>query len=184
MPKQSLGGVILDEVPQIDIAFLRECGYMKPNQRAGGTISWATGPSIRIEVDMITRFVAFTGGAEDTTRLVCLEARRSNLGKGLVWFFICPATRKRCRKLYGINDRFLSRHAFPSAMYRSQAESKRDRGLRRYITLAGTTKNPKLVWDLFNRKLYRAYYNGKPTKRYLAYLERKRKIEHVVRSGI
>jgi len=33
----------------------------------------------------------------------------SNIGKGVVWFFVCPMTGKKCRKLYLVDTYFTSR---------------------------------------------------------------------------
>jgi len=38
-------------------------------------------------------------------------------GKGVIWHFLCPATRKRCRKLYLVDTYFLHREAFNGCFY-------------------------------------------------------------------
>ena len=69
----------------------------------------------------------------------------SNLGKGKVWYFLCPQTHKRCRKLYSIGGYFLHREAFKGCMYDSQTKSKRwsemDRVYGSYFELDNYTKN-------------------------------------------
>jgi len=82
---------------------------------------------------------------------------------GREWYFLCPATGKRCRILYGIGAHFLSRNAYPSAMYSSQTQSKRWRDFARIMGSADRN-------DLFNRPYSRTHYNGKPTKRFRRWL--------------
>ena len=47
----------------------------------------------------------------------------SNLGKDFVWYFHCPKTNKRCRKLYSVNGMFLHREAYKGCMYETQTYS-------------------------------------------------------------
>ena len=47
---------------------------------------------------------------------ILLTSIPSNLGKGVVWYFICPFTWKRCRKLHLLDERFMHRSALPSGM--------------------------------------------------------------------
>lgn len=180
MPRQVECVQIFDEVRQIDIAWLREEGLLKPNRCIRGwPLGWKGGSRVTVDIDTFLNYLiikqGFGSGERVTT--VLLERRKSNLGKGEVWYFVCPVTGRLCRKLYGIDGSFLSRHAYPKGMYRSQTEPKSDRRLRRFITLHGTLKQPKAEWDFSNRKKYRTHYKGKPTKRYLDYLNRKRKLE-------
>jgi hypothetical protein len=51
---------------------------------------------------------------------VNLISRVSNLGKGKMWFFVCPVTGKCCRKLYLYGTHFLHREAYKGLMYESQ----------------------------------------------------------------
>ena len=165
-------------------------GYLKPLGKQSGTLSWTqlgrqTG-SIRFTVDMYEEYIQIDYSIRDKpiSYHVRLTSLPSNLRKGRVWYFICPTTGKRCRTLYGIGHYFLSRHACPDAMYRSQTESKSERGFRRFLTLHGTLKNPKAEWDFLDRTHYRTHYKGKITKRFKNYLERTEKINGVIKSGV
>jgi hypothetical protein len=186
MPKRRSFPDVLDEVRQIDIAWLRSRNYLTQGCRVKGhRLSWKNGSSVSINLDVAARFVEITDtstGSERTSR-IRLESRRSNLGRGTTWYFVCPVTSRLCRKLYGIGGYFYSRHAFPGAMYRSQVEPKGDRRLRRYISLNGTTKHPRAEWDPFDRNRFRKYYAGKPTKLYLKYLERVEKTRDLLKGG-
>lgn len=187
MPRQSNCVQVFDEVRQIDIAWLRDKGLLKPDRSIrGGYLSWEGGSRVDVDVDTILGFVKiFDGwGVNQTHSTIQLEKRRSNLGRGDVWYFICPVSGRLCRKLYGFNGRFLSRHAFPEAMYRSQTEPKSDRRLRRFITLNGTLKKPKAEWDYSDRIKFRTHYKGNPTKRYRNYLSRQRGLKELLTSPI
>jgi hypothetical protein len=93
-----------------------------------------------------------------------LTSKPSNLGKGLVWFFICPLTDTLCRKLYRCrtND-FLSYKAFKSVghqlTYHYQNLSKLDR------TMSLSRHFKRKLKDLEEKKNCIAY-DGKPTKQW------------------
>ena len=88
-----------------------------------------------------------------------LTSTKSNLGVGKLWYFICPHTKKRCRKLHLIGKYFLHRTAYRKIYYASQERSPHDRLLHKFPT---ATQAQKLI----NSKYFRKFYNGKPTKRY------------------
>ena len=72
----------------------------------------------------------------------------SNLGKGVVWYFICPFTWKRCRKLYLLDERFMHRSALPSEMYECQTQSKKWRGIDKiYGAYFGAEKLYELLYS-------------------------------------
>ncbi len=167
----------------MDVAGLRKLGYFRETGVIRGRISWGRGLSVTVFSDIENNLILINPLSLGQISVIFLKSLPSNLGKGRVWYFLCPDTGKRCRKLYWINSQFSSRHAFPDAMYRSQAESRRDRILRRYITLAGTTKNPKAEWDNSDQQHFRAYYRGKPTRRYRDYLRRRDLIAGILQSG-
>jgi hypothetical protein len=95
---------------------------------------------------------------------VNLVNRVSNLGKGLIWFFVCPSTGKLCRKLYLNSGYFLHRTAFKSMMYSKQIESKKFRNLSKVF---GAYFIRDEVYSELYKKYFKTHYNGKPTKRYL-----------------
>ena len=95
-----------------------------------------------------------------------------NLGKGYVWYFVCPETGKRCRTLYSANGCFYHRTAFSNTIYRSQAASKKS---RRFTALGIADR---AVEEFFSGNNVRTHYKGKPTKRYTRLL---RQIERSAR---
>lgn len=162
-----------DEAKTITITCLRRLGYLIPgffvrNASVHSTLGGRPCGSITLDVDAVNQFVELRYDVkrqyEDSARAikyrVKLERRASNLGNGRIWYFICPATGKRCRTLYGIGDHFLSRFAYPSAMYSSQTKSKQRRELFRMFRLLDLESE-------FRRKPFaRTIYNGKPTRRF------------------
>jgi hypothetical protein len=86
----------------------------------------------------------------------------SNLGKGSIWYFVCPETGKQCRKLYLSNGYFLHRTAFSDLMYEAQTKS--------HFIRKGIFKDFTLYIDAackLNKKNFKRYYKGIPTNRYL-----------------
>lgn len=95
---------------------------------------------------------------------VNLECKVSNLGKGVIWFFVCPSTGKPCRKLYLNSGYFLHRTALKNLMYSKQIESKKFRNISKVF---GTYFIRDEVYSELYKKYFKTHYNGKPTKRYL-----------------
>ena len=106
---------------------------------------------------------------------VRLVAVPSNLGRGEIWYFVCPSTNKRCRKLYLVGGLFLHRTAHPEALYELQTWSKATRTEAKHPVYQG------LYADHIYQKIYIKYfkrtYKGKPTKRYLRLLKGLEKLD-------
>jgi len=95
---------------------------------------------------------------------VQLVSTPSNLGKGIVWFFICPRSGKRCRKLHLADTYFYHRSAFRGCMYEKQTYSHNNRTLyKKWDQLFSTDK----VYEQLYSKHFKKFYAGKPTKQYL-----------------
>ncbi len=162
-----------DEVIRLNIGSLRRFGYLKANRLKEGSIEWTRGEtqkeSIRISVDMIEGWVQldYKIYGKQMNYRVSLVSVPSNLGFGRLWYFICPETGNRCRKLYLIGERFLSRYAYPSTMYSKQIEAKGWRELRGAMEAADACKK-------FLKTPYaRPFYNGQITSRYQRLLNRR-----------
>ena len=92
---------------------------------------------------------------------------RMDYSNSLIWYFICPHTSKRYRKLYLIGKYFFHREAFRGCMYESQTRSQRDRALVK--ALESTFAPEKYMED--RRKYFKRCNRGKPTKSYLKLLQ-------------
>jgi len=93
----------------------------------------------------------------------------SNLGKGDFWYFPCPVTRKRCRKLYLGCGKFHQREAFIGCFYEKQVQSKYYKYLGNII---GKEFEADRAYEEMQEPYFKKYYNGKPTKRYLRLLKK------------
>jgi len=173
MPKQSTYPTLFEDVLQLHLCKLKEWGYLEPNKLTKATYSWSRNGkqigsiSIYVNSNSEQPFIELDYNYKDEPRKykVYLTSTPSNLGKGLIWYFICPNTGKRCRKLYSIGGYFLHREAFNGCMYEKQTQSKFARKLDK--TLGAVFDVDKLINQLY-KKNFKQTYAGKPTKRYLS----------------
>jgi hypothetical protein len=164
--------VLFDHALQIHISDLQNWGYLIPSQIKKGTLAWSVSGkqigSISISTNTCSKDafldLAYNYKEEYRSYSIGLMTLPSNLGKGRVWYFICPVTGKRCRILYMIAGYFLHRDAFPGCMYECQTRSKKDRAFEKEI---GWCLVMDLLYDQLNARNFKSHYAGKPTKRYL-----------------
>ena len=172
MPKPHSLPTFYDEVKTITITKLKEWKYLIPDSVKSGTVTWSRNgspyASIGIQVNTFAErpflVLDYKWNGEPVNYKVYLITLPSNLGKGKVWYFICPNTGKRCRNLYMVSKYFLHRNAFNGAMYEKQTYSKNSRG--QIQLLERLLVNEKAYEELYS-KHFKKYYNGKPTKRYM-----------------
>lgn len=89
---------------------------------------------------------------------------RSIIGNGLIWYFVCPKTGNRCRKLYLVDGYFYHREAFTGCFYEKQTYSRAKRDLcKQYENYFGVEQ----AYDKIYSKHFKKQYNAKPTKRFL-----------------
>ena len=184
MPKPHTFPTLYNEALQISISKLKEWEYLNPEQIKSGTLTWSrngnkTGSiSIRVNTHREQPYIELDYKYRDEPRnyKVRLVSMPSNLGKGLIWYFFCPQTNKRCRKLYSIGGYFLHREAFNGCMYETQTQSKKYRQLDK--TLGAYFKTDDLYSQLY-QKHFKKTYAGKPTKKYLRILEQIQKAESI-----
>jgi hypothetical protein len=184
MPKPHTFPTLYNEALQISISKLKEWEYLNPEQIKSGTITWSrngsqtSSISIKVNTHSEQPYIELDYKYRDEPRnyKVRLVSLPSNLGKGLIWYFLCPHTNKRCRKLYSIGGYFLHREAFDGCMYETQAQSKKYRQLDK--TLGAYFEIDTLYSELY-KKNFKKTYAGKPTKRYLRIMEQIQKAESV-----
>ena len=174
MPKSPTFEPTFNELISFDIADLKRHGFM-----VGGyccrPLTWPRrGVSIRLRVNFLDKVVLdnyveleYTYRGEPVCYRVELVQVASNLGKGgKVWYFVCPSTGRRCRKLYDGGKYFVSRYALKGWLYASQTYSKAYRSLE-------TMYGPGLKLDDLRQEVERPYvkhhYKGKLTKRMQKY---------------
>ncbi len=184
MPKPHTFPTLYNEALQISISKLKEWEYLNPEQIKSGTITWSrngsqTGRiSIKVNTHSEQPYIELDYKYRDEPRnyKVYLTSTPSNLNKGEIWYFICPQTKKRCRKLYSIGGYFLHREAFNGCMYETQTQSKKYRQLDK--TLGAYFEIDNLYEELY-KKNFKKTYAGKPTKRYLRIMEQIQKAESI-----
>jgi hypothetical protein len=184
MPKPHTFPTLYNEALQIHISKLKGWGYLDPEQIKSGTLNWSrngnpTGSiSIQVNTHSEQPYIELDYKYRDEPRnyKVYLTSTPSNLNRGEIWYFICPQTKKRCRKLYSIGGYFLHREAFNGCMYETQTQSKKYRQLDK--TLGVYFKCDNLYNELY-KKNFRKSYAGKPTKKYLRIMEQIQKAESI-----
>ncbi|WP_053969747.1 hypothetical protein [Mangrovimonas sp. ST2L15] len=176
MPKPYTFPTLYDDVLQIDITKLKEWGYLVHDRVKEGILRWSINGeeigSVSIKVNMHTSLpylrLNYNYRGEPRSYQVYLDPITSNLGKGVIWYFKCPVTHKRCRKLYSIGGHFLHRDAFKGCMYESQTKSKKYREMDKTF---GVYFKADMLFEQLYQKHFKKTYAGKPTKKYLRLLE-------------
>lgn len=184
MPKPHTFPTLYNEALQIHISKLKGWGYLDPKQIKSGTLNWSRNGnpigsiSIRVNTHSEQPYIELDYKFRDEPRnyKVYLTSTSSNLNRGEIWYFICPQTKKRCRKLYSIGGYFLHREAFNGCMYETQTQSKKNRQLDK--TLGVYFKSDNLYSELY-KKNFKKTYAGKPTKKYLRIMEQIQKAESI-----
>ena len=134
MAKVSTFPTLFDNVLQISISKLMEWKYLEPQQIMSGTLRWSVNGKETASINIIANTrsgyieLNYNYNKEPRNYKIALVSLPSNLGKGDVWYFLCPQTGKRCRKLYSVGGYFLHRKAFKGCMYEKQTKSKKKSG--------------------------------------------------------
>lgn len=184
MPKPHTFPTLYNKALQIHISKLKGWGYLDPEQIKSGTLNWSRNgnPTGSISIQVNTKseqpYIELDYKYRDEPRnyKVYLTSTLSNLNRGVIWYFICPQTTKRCRKLYSIGGYFLHREAFNGCMYETQPQSKKYRQLDK--TLGAYFKSDNLYSELY-KKNFKKTYAGKPTKKYLRIMEQIQKAKNL-----
>ena len=182
MPKPYTFPILYDEVLQISITKLKEWGYLNREQFRPGVLNWSINgektASISIKVNTLNEQayieLDYKYGDNPRNYKVSLVSMPSNLGKGIIWYFLCPQTHRRCRKLYSVSGYFFHREAFGGGMYDSQIQSKQWRVFKRVY---GSSFELERCYDELYSKHFKTHYKGKPTKRYLRVLKKIMKLK-------
>lgn len=185
MPRPTSFPTLYDECKTINITNLKKWGYLKPNQLASGELSWKrngvnTGNiGISSNTYGFDPFIELNYTYNNETRIqyrVFLISKPANIGRGVVWFFVCPKTGKYCRKLYLIGGYFYHRSAFAGCMYEKQTMSHKNRELDQLFKKAFGDGN---VFEQITKKHFKKTYAGKPTKRYLKLMRKVKDAETI-----
>jgi hypothetical protein len=181
MPRYSTSPTLYDEVLQINLSKLKQWGYLNPEQLKSGALNWSiNGEEIAsISITVNTNYrpyieLSYNSDGDPRKYKIWLTTVPSNLGIGEIWYFICPQTHRRCRKLYLVSGYFFHRDAFSGCMYDCQTKSK---SWRQIDKVYGSLFKLDELYEELNSKHFKTHYNGKPTRRYLKLMEKIRRIE-------
>ncbi|WP_212000236.1 hypothetical protein [Chitinophaga sp. HK235] len=181
MAKPGTYPTTFEERKAISVTDLRKWKYLQPDIWRSGTLSWSRGGTVHSQISICVNMVApqpylqldYRWQEQSISYQVELTALPSNLGAGKVWYFICPLTNTRCRKLYFKSGYFQYRG---QGYYEKQIQSKYYRHLEK-------TYGPVLQSDQIREQLYsrhfRKFYNGKATKQYAKILAQLKAAEGV-----
>ena len=155
----------------ISIKKLKVWNYLTYNGIKSGTINWSRNgiPHSKIDIKVTKNdfctFMILDYKANGTPINYKIEIikKPSNLGKGEMYFFLCPSTGKLCRKLLLRNGYFLHREAFNGLMYSKQLESKKNRDMFKLFDACYLSDE---VYEERYKKYFKTHYNGKETKRF------------------
>lgn len=184
MPKPHTLPTLFDDALQMNISKLKKWGYLVPNKTLEASLSWSRNGdqigsiSILVNTHTISPYIKLSYNYRNEPReyIVELVSIPSNLGKGVCWYFLCPQTNKRCRKLYSVSGYFFHRDAFNYCMYESQTRSKKWRDMDKYY--GAYFKSDQLYEQLYKKHL-KKNYAGKPTKKYTKLIQELRKSESI-----
>lgn len=160
----------VEDLRVLNLRFLIDNNYLQLNSFQSGVVSWksnAGNSSISAFTNMSEKSGVLTleytlNSDRKINYQIKLISKTSNLGVGLVWFFLCPFTGRYCRKLHLINGYFQHRTANPYIMYEKQIEPKIWRIWNKQFA---SEINEHLYFELY-RKYFKRYYKGKITKRF------------------
>jgi len=168
--------ILYDFCKQLSVSDLKKWNYLNPNRITKGVIRFTSSNynilevSIKVCTHNENPFIELKYSINGTELNYCIyfELTPSNLGTGNIWYFSCPRSNTRCRKLYFINGYFQHRAAYDKGYYQTQTLGTKDKFLiRQFDKLQKCNKAESQL----HSKYFKRYYNGKPTKRYLKILK-------------
>lgn len=158
--------LILDYCRRLSIAYLKSNGYLTLCSSQFGSIVWGdsnAGIFIKVVMHHTTGYARLTYFISGNCLRYCIKivSRKSNLGKGLIFFFQCPVTGNLCRKLFLINKVFSHYKSDPNTMYLSQTYSKQALVIKKQLDYIACYK--KSIDNL--PPYFKTHYKGKKTRR-------------------
>ncbi|MCA6361701.1 MAG: hypothetical protein IM638_01570 [Bacteroidetes bacterium] len=184
MGRYSTLPTLYNECRKLTASKLNKWGYIQPGGIVSGVISWSKNGHKTGEVSASLSFAGalpvltlnYCFNKEPREFTVQLTSRQSNLGRGLVWYFVCPKTGLLCSKLYLINGYFVRRATHGTGFYHIQTMSKSDRVKMQLYERFFRCENAYMA--LYS-KHFKKTYNGKPTHRYMKVMQHIRQGEGI-----
>lgn len=172
MGRQSKFPILYDECKTVNVSKLVTWGYLTEGKQVSGTLSWSRfgeaessiGISVYNAPNLRFAELSYQHNGSPKRYRVNLTSVPSNLGKGRIWYFVCPVTQKRCKRLYLCRGYFYHREAFSGCFYEKQTYSRNTRSLcKQYESCFGVEQ----AYEKIYRKHFKKHYKGKPTKQYI-----------------
>lgn len=168
--------VNLNDAITISAGKLNKWGYL--GEPKSGVISWQKGERlianiiihVDVSADSPSMELIYEFNGEPIHQTISLTPMPSNLGIGVTWYFTCPVTGKRARKLFYIDGQFVHRDANKGSMYLSQTLSQKDRQLKKLMDGA-------FAEEKIDEKHFTPFYRGKPTVKYKSIMKKVKKAE-------
>jgi hypothetical protein len=167
---------LLNNTHSISVGKLNKCDFLRGPKL--GVISWQKGERLIADIiiyvdvcaDSPSMELIYEFGGEPVHQTISLTPVPSNLGTGVTWYFTCPVTGKRARKLFFINGQSVHRDAHKGSMYFSQTLSQKDRQLKKLMDGA-------FAEEKIDEKHFTPFYRGKPTVKYKSIMKKVQKAE-------
>jgi len=189
MPKRPTFPSMTDRTVRVDLTIFKEWGLLKPDLKSSGTYQDVRNGELFGSIDFFLHtgtapYCVFSGKFkgipfEKTIKMVAIESNLNHkiaLTDSKVYYFLCPITGKRCRKLYVIGGRFGSAKGF-DLYYPQQVLSKNQISWESYF--GALRELEKVDAELFSSGM-RTSYNGKITKRYAGLLRKQMKLDNLI----
>lgn len=185
------GRTIIDETKRINLAVLIQMGMLEPGKKCTSPLRWSENFVLNAQLGVFALNHRYAGtgclqldyncNGEQIEYKIDIVSRKSNLPQqSLIYFMVCPATKKLCRKLY-FNGRVFVHQSKIDGYYECQTRSRKSREME---TLLGYMFGPNDVHEQLNKKNLKRWYNGKPTKKYLKLMKWKRRIDSLTPDDI
>jgi hypothetical protein len=191
MPYHFQGRTIIDETKRLSIKILKQEGFISPGHMMSGPLEWSETFKMDAKVGIhsmrhpnagqghITLSYSIRG--QPYEHRIEITSRSSNLGnKAPIWFFICPASKKLCRKLYFNGVRFVHQSKI-DGLYTSQTQSKKARALDKLLSHVLGDNN---VYAQLTQKHLKKIYRGKFTRKYTKLMKLEERVSHITSDDI
>jgi len=169
MGRSSRSAITTTEAMRLEISIFTKRGYFKTDSCFSSSFSWTNGSSISYDLFFMDERQEIrlhywnqnnSGERNDMDYIIQLTSVPSNLGKGEVWYFVCPQTGRKTKILYKAYGslHFKSREAYQNRIYYpSQISSKLNYNCDRFWEL-------KRRLEKLNPLCRKNHYQGKETR--------------------
>jgi len=190
VPYKSQGIYTTDNSLRIEMSYLLRNKMLKNNSILSGNITWNNRGVKTGEIGFISEIkeseryirLIYVNTNHSTNAVVKYDYKvniipvKSNIGKGYVYYFECPISKRLCRVLYQAYNSgyFKCRQAFQNRIfYPLQTISKKYYSLQRYYDLESLLN--KIYYE---KKYFKETYRGKETRAYKRIKKLTEKLEY------